>query len=233
MAEQIMEEVKDIAATRPDLTAEEWLIVEKAAPYYKALLKPEVRQELEVEFTKKLAEIQAESQAQTKELVREKFEEWRKSQEPLGANDLKKLLSQEYETYELKVLDPETKQSRVFTIRELPKSIEARFIDILRRAILPLLEQHQWQEFISKWDSSLAEKVQAILDMVPNSLDLMCEIAAISLDPFKTEKIDAKWVADNLSLKRIQAVIFVQVDVNKYRDFFSTGFRWFQTLKAA
>jgi hypothetical protein len=233
MAEEIIEEIKEIVIQRPDLTPEEWLIVEKAAPYYKALLKPEVRQELEVEFAKKLAAIQAQMTEDTKQMVQERFDEWRKSQEPLGTADLKKLLSQEYATYEMTVFDMEQKKQRVFTIRELPKSVEARFIDILRRAIVPLLEEKQWKEFVTRFDSSFAEKIQAILDMVPNSLDLLCELVAICLDPFKTDGIDGKWVADNLSLKRIQAVIFVQVDANKYRDFFLQGFRWYQTLRAA
>lgn len=233
MPAEILDDIKDIATKRPDLSADEWLIVEKAAAYYKALLKPEVRQELEVEYSQRYADYEVASQAQMKTMVAEKFDEWKASQAPLDSSDLKKLLSQEYESFELRVLDTEKKTTRSFRIRELPKAVEVRFVDLARKMIVPYMEHKSWAEFTAKFDESFASKIVAILELVPNSLDLLCEICAIALDPFKEENIDAAWVGANLSLRKIQAIIILQIEANKYRDFFLYGFRWFQSLKVA
>lgn len=225
----VLQDIVDIKIARPELTAEQWEIVEKASPYYKALLKPEVRQDMELEYSSKYDAFVAEARANTQAAVQAKFEEWKKAQEPLNTEELKKLISQEYEDIDVpvKVRD----EVKHFTIRELPKSVEKRFVAVAQKALLPLLQEKALAEF--KWDfsDSMASKITSILNLIPNGLDVLADLCAVCLDPFeKNKEINGTWVSDNISSSKIQAIVLLQFEVNKYRDFFLSAFRLFQNL---
>lgn len=225
----VLQDIADIKISRPDLTQDEWEIVEKAATYYKALTKPEVRQELELEYAAKYDEFVSSANQQTKDLVAAKFEEWKKAQEPLNADELKKLVSQEYEEVPVRINSADG--VRTFTIREVPKSVEKRFVNLARKTIVPLLEEKALAKFKWNFDSSMGEKINSILSLIPNGLDVMADLCAICLDPFEKEKdINGAWVSANISSTRIEAIILLQFEVNKYRDFFFHGLKLFQTL---
>ena len=225
----VLQDIADIKISRPDLSVKEWEIVEKAADYYKALIKPEVRQELELKYASMYDEFVSTANQQTKDLVAAKFEEWKKSQEPLNAEELKKLVSQEY--IEIPVRIPSEDGVKTFILRELPKSVEKRFVNLARKTIVPLLEEKSLAKFKWDFDSSMSDKINSLLGLVPNGLDVMADLCAICLDPFEKDKtIDGAWVSQNLSSARIEAVILLQFEVNKYRDFFFHGLKLFRSL---
>ena len=226
----VLQDVADIALSRPDFTPEQWELVEKAAPYYKALLKPEVRQALELEYAAKYDQFVDTARQETQVAVNAKFEEWKKASQPIATDDLKKLISQEYEEISVPI-KLEAGGIKHCVIRELPKAVEKRFINVLKKALVPLLEEKALANF--KWDlsDSMASKINTIIDMIPNGLDVMAEICAVCLDPFEKDKdINGAWVSSNMSTARIQAVVLLQFEANKYRDFFLSGFRLFQNL---
>jgi hypothetical protein len=228
----VLQDIADIKLSRPDLTAEQWEAVEKAAPYYKALLRPEVRQEMEVDYAGKYDEFVSKARVETQQAVAAKFEEWKKTQEPLNTDELKKLLSQEYIDIKFDI-PTEEGGTKHFVIRELPKSVEKRFIAVVKRTLLPLLEERALAGFKWGFDSTMADKINAILDLVPNSMDMAAEIAAVCLDPLEKDKtITADWVSSHLSMSKIQAVVLLQFEANKYRDFFLHGLRLFQSLSS-
>lgn len=225
----VLQDIAEIKISRPELTPDEWVIVEKAAEYYKALLKPEVRQELEVTYAAQYDKFTSEANIKVREQVSIKFDEWKKAQEPLDAGELKKLLSQEYEEITFPILTDNG--ARSFTIRELPKSIEKRFITLAQKTVVPLMEEKALANFRWTMDSTMADKINEILRLIPNGLDLLADIAAICLDPFEKDKtINGKWVSNNIGSARIEAIVLLQFEVNKYRDFFLHGFRLFQNL---
>ena len=225
----VLQDLADIALSRPTLSQKQWEIVENASPYYKALLKPEVRQELEAEYATKYDEFVLGANQATKDAVAAKFEEWKKSQEPLNTEELKKLISQEYEEIQVKI--PSEDGVKLFTIREVPKSVEKRLVALAKNTLVPLLEEKALANFKWSFDSSMSEKINTLLGLVPNSLDVLASICAICLDPFEKDKdINPQWVSEHLSTARIQAIVLLQFEVNKYRDFFLHAFRLFQNL---
>lgn len=224
-----LQAIVDIAASRPELTADQWEIVEKASPYYKALLKPEVLQELELDYAKKYEAFVDKANSDAKVAIAAKFEEWKKTQDPIDSTELKKLISQEYEEFSLPV--PTESGTRNFVIREMPKAVETRLVKLAQRSLLPMLENKFLLDF--KWSAinTVPEKLNSLLGLIPNSLDVMAEICAVCLDPYEKDKdINAAWVSDHLSTARIQAVVLLQFEMNKYRDFFLSAFRLFQNL---
>src|ERR1700744_2445758 len=90
-----LRDIVEIAEERPNLSQDEWDIVTKALPYIKAQLKPEVRQDLEVEYAKKMAAELENLKIENKRIIDEQFAAMKKAQEPLGEDEVKKLLSQE------------------------------------------------------------------------------------------------------------------------------------------
>lgn len=225
-----LQAVADIASTRPDLTADEWLVVEKASTYYKALLKPEVLQELEIEYAKKYDAFVDQARKDAQVAIQENFDKWKKSQEPLNTEELKKLISQDYEEFKVPLTDSDG-NTRFFTIRELPKAVEMRLVKLAQRTLEPLFADKSLADFKWRATDSIPEKVNSLLGLIPNSLDVMAEICTICLDPYeKDSTITGKWVSENISTARIQAIVLLQFEVNKYRDFFYSAFRLFQHL---
>jgi hypothetical protein len=84
-----------------------------------------------------------------------------------------------------------------------------------------------------QWDltGNWTERLQQILDVIPEAMDIAAELVAICLNPWdKDNDITADWVMKNISSHRVAKIIAAQSEVNKYRDFFSNGSQLFQTL---
>jgi hypothetical protein len=236
----LSEPLKDIinmVEERPNLTQAEWEITEKVIPYLKSQLRPEVRQELEVEYTKKLAAEMETITALNKEHIEKQFEALKKSQEPLGKDDLQKLLSQEYIDFSVIIrvpskTDKAAKEKRTFTVCELPSSIEEKFYKLLREALIPLLKEQESTNFQLE-NQSLISKIETVLKMSDKAFSLGAGLVAICLDPWKDdEDITEEWVKRHISIERQAAIILAQFEANKYRNFFSLGFQSFLNQRA-
>jgi hypothetical protein len=233
-----LQDVVDMVNERPDFTQEQWELVNKAIPYLKAQLRPEVRAELEVDYTKKMEVELNKLSAVNKQTIEEQFAILKKAQEPLGEEDLKKMLSQEYIEFEVKLRVPEQPQNghepekviRKFTICEQPSAVEERFFKLLKEALVPILQERENMEF--RMEGSLLERIQVVLETSEKALELGSGLVAVCLDPWHKEpSIDSKWVRANISLERQAGIILAQFEANKYRDFFSPGFLSFLKMR--
>ena len=173
-----------------------------------------------------------------KSITAEGRKEWDKALKELEAkytpqspDDIQKLVSQEYLTFKLDVMemiDGEMEpRQRTFTIREVPQVIEKKFINVLRDDLIPLLKDLKQLKF--ERGSSVAEKMEQAVKSIPGALEMFTKLARIALDPFGKEKIDVEWISNNLSNYRIVMVIEAQVKAMRLRDFMSAVFRAIQT----
>lgn len=231
---QPLQDVVDMVNERPNLTQEEWEIVNKAVPYLKAQIRPEVRTELEVEYAKKMSDELDNLKTINKKHIDEQFEALKKSQEPMGEDELAKLLSQKYIEFPVPLRVPNGDGSRIvkeFIICEQPSLVEEKFFKLLKKALIPVLQERESISF--KLDSgSLIEKIQTVLDASEAALELGSSLVALCLDPWEEDKnINSQWVRKNLSTQRQAGIILAQFECNKYRDFFSQGFRSFLKLR--
>lgn len=224
-------DIQEIVAERPELEPAEWEIVGKATDWLKATLKPEVRKELEVEYAKRQGELETILRGEMQVAIRDNMEAWRKEQEPLSNEDITKLVNQEYVEFAIQIRETRgAKKKRSFTIVELPKAIEKRFIHAAQSFLIPLIEQVNAADW--KLDGSLLEQIEGLLQKSPAALDAAGELVAIILDPWEEDKdITKGWVDVNMSIPRISYVLMAQAEANKYRDFFLNGFRSFRSLR--
>ena len=87
-------------------------------------------------------------------------------------------------------------------------------------------------DFKNELAETMIDKVESILDDLPELIEAMAEIVALILDPWEEDKdISKTWVMANLNSHRILAIVTAQVEVNKFRDFFSGGLRLSKTLR--
>lgn len=221
--------LQDIAAVevaKPDLTPEEWDVVAKAKDYIKAIVRPEVRSELEAVYVKDKEEFIETLRKSNEQLISERLEEWKKSQTPLEKDEISKLLSKEYIEFPVEIRQRNSDGTftlRKFQIVELPMESEDKFVKIFQSTLVKFLEKINANDW--KLDGSIAERLQGILDNFPEVMRVAVELAAVSLNPWGESDVDVTWVRRNMSSFRIAALIVLQMEANKYRDFFSYGFR--------
>lgn len=223
--------LKDIESVmeRPEFTPEEFEVIDKATPWMKSLLRPELRLELEKIYQEKYDTFREEMNAQSRAQVTEMMDEWKRSQDPLSEKDLQKLLSKEYVTFDVTVKGRKGQKDKTFTLCELPKESEDKFLASLQKHLVPIVEQFNAAEMRSALKTNFTEQVVTFLGAVPKALTAACEICAVCLDPWnEDDDIDAEWVAQNLSIYRIVLIIRGQCEVNHYRNFFSDGSRLFR-----
>lgn len=226
-----LQDIAAIAESRPDLTADQWEVVDKASEWLKATMRPTVRLELEEEYLKKYDEFRTELREASQVQIKKLMEEWKASQEPLSQKDLQKLLNQEYQTFDVPlVVRSGVKRNTVkrqFTLVELPQEFENRFVSILKDRIIPILEKLNSAQF--SFDANWTVSLQKAIDTFPDVLQTVSELVAICLNPWGDEEdITAEWVRRNISSIRQVRIVRGQVEVNKYRDFFSKDFQLFR-----
>lgn len=156
------------------------------------------------------------------------FAEWVEQQKPPEPDDIQKLLDQEYVTFHIKVQyfdDEYETKSEMFTIRELPQSVEKKFYKQFREKIIDKL-QHLEAITQSEIDKPFEDKAKAFLTLVDESFDMLSEAVVLCLNPFGKKKINevvltTEWVQNNISSDRQWRIIEAQMKVNRLRDFFS------------
>jgi hypothetical protein len=164
--------------------------------------------------------------ANTKALT-EAIEKLREAAKPLSDEEIGKLLEQEYGTFPVKLAGPVGPVE--FTICELPVSAEKKLLKSLRGAIAPILKLISSDEWAKLAGAAPLERVEKIVDMVPEALDVLCTCTALCLDPRgEHDWLTPEWVADHLGLNRIVMVLTAQIQASRYRDFFSLASRLYQ-----
>jgi len=225
-----LEDIASIVDTKPDLTPEEWKAVEKAEPWLKSILRPQIRTELEIEFTKQKAEFEDTLRKETQALVKANMEDWREQQKPLDDEELATLLSQEYIEFNFKIKIRGEDIARNFVISELPAEVEIKFVNNAQKFLLPLIEEINSLE----WDlkGSTIEQISGFLRNLPSAIKVAASLVAVCLDPWEDkEEITATWVMKHFSVKRITDILNAQQEANRYRDFFLNGSRSFRSWK--
>jgi hypothetical protein len=224
-------DVKEIVESRPQLTPTEEAVFVKILPYAKALLRPEVRRELEVDYIKKQKEFEETLTEQAKAVWAKAIDDWKKDQAPLSQKDITQLLAQEYSEYTVPIKGRD-RQLKEFTLVELPQASERKMFKILRDKLVPLIKRLVQAEFKLDLDTSTAEKLDSIIEAAPEVLDVLSELVIICLDPYNEDKtISIEWAKDTLSSYRLMTIVMAQVEVNKYRDFLLGGFRLSKSLQ--
>lgn len=222
---EILDELKEVVDTRVVFeTDEEKAIAERITPHIKAMLKLEVRKDLEVVLTKRQDAFNEEIRSATMKMTQENWEKWKADNKPLDADDIGKLLNQEYIEFPLKVPIGKQKVIREFVITELVEAKEQKLIKQFQKHLIPNL--HKLSEI--DWASlgTQTERIESLLKVIPDFLTTMADAVAVCLDPYdEHEDITAEWVLNNLSSRRMISVIVAQAECNRYRDFLSDGFR--------
>lgn len=222
--EQNLLDIEAIIDTRVDLTPEQQAVANVIAGHIRATLKPEVRSELEAEYAKKLADEMGKLEAEVKSFNQKQLDQWKKDQEPLKTEEIEDLLNQEYDQFTFPV---RTRKNgvREFTLVELPQAAEIKFIKVVQNKLVSIMKELSSSEFTLN-TTTLADDIQKILNVAPSAIDAIADIVVICLNPFgEEEDVNREWVQNNMSSNRMLGVVTAQVEVNKYRDFFSNGFR--------
>lgn len=171
-----------------------------------------------------LVEVRKEYEKLMQEGVTKAFDEWKAEQAPPTPEDIQKLLSQEYETFNLPVVyadeDGETK-NEAFVIRELPQAAEKKFYRQFKSRVLDkvsMLAAFDQENMNAKFE----DKLKAIIEIVDDGFDVLSEAVAIILNPFgKKSHITTQWVQENISSDRQWRILEAQIHVNRLKDFFS------------
>jgi hypothetical protein len=172
----------------------------------------------EVAYAKQLQVTVEDLKAQNAKAIENQLKVIRDANKPPTPEELEKLLSQEYATFTIEVIQRKG-QKKQFTIRELPQATEMKFMRVIQNTLVPRLKELASVEWTNT--SSVAEKMQRIIDIIPEAMDMLAECCAIALDPYSEEGITKEWVQLNLSSFRIMSIIEAQVTAGKFRDFFA------------
>lgn len=175
----------------------------------------------EANYAKKLDSAVDQLKTENQKWIETQMEEIRKANTPPDANDLEKLLSQEYLEVPVRLMEKSGRSTveKSFVLRELPQATEQKFFKVIQKGIVPLVKEISSVEWTSS--ETVAGKLQKLIDAGPEILDTLADLCALCLDPFGEEGITKEWVQANMSSNRIVRVIDAQVQVSRLRDFFS------------
>lgn len=191
-------------------------------------LETELRKVDAIERTKDLAKLKEENTIALTKAVESKFDDFKKSQEPLKPEEIQQMLSQDYVTFKVKVPwlgEGDTEAEKEFTIRELPQSAEKKFYQTAKKELLNKVSELAALDF-KVIDGDVMQQITGLMEIFEPVFDVLADACVISLNPRgKDSRVDRKWVQDNLTSYRILAVVNAQIEVNKLRDFFSQLFR--------
>ena len=151
------------------------------------------------------------------------FDDWKAKQEPPSHDKIQELLDQEYETFKINVLyfEGDQEKTMLFTLRELPQSVEKKFFKMFKDRILG--NSQKLAAFSqSEVEQPFEHQVKAFLELFDESLDILPESVAMCLNPFEKKKeITTEWVRENISSDRQWGILEAQMKINRIRDFFS------------
>ena len=145
----------------------------------------------------------------------DKLEEITKRNTPPTVEEMEKLVSQDYVEFRVKLRkDGEMKE---FVISELPQSVETKFFKRIKSKLAPHIQKFTQLEWTT---GSTLDRLQNLIEVVPEVMDTLADAAAISLDPRGEHGITTVWVQENLSSSRIMNIVECQIQAGRFRDFF-------------
>lgn len=202
-----------------------------------------IRKEYEELFAiwqaKDLKKLADEQQIQIEEGLEKLVAKAQEEQKPPSEIELQQLLDKQYLTFKVKVdyVDADGKEeSELFTIRELPQSVEKKFY---RQFKTQIIDKAQMLEALTQagMDQPFEDKAKAFLELFDESFDMLADAVVWCLNPFnKNSKVDRAWVQNNIGSDRQWGIVQAQIEVNRLRDFFSkvsqSGQRTMTTMRA-
>jgi hypothetical protein len=200
------------------LTPEERTIGAKILPGLTA----RIRAKAEAASAQALADKIVELQANNTRMMNDEVTKLRASLQPPDQKQIEQLLSQEYATMDVQVWDRKH-EKRSFTLRELPQSAEKKMFEIISVKVVPHLKELAAVEWAVS--ASNAERLEKVISIIPDGLDMLAQVCAICMDPYKEEGIDAEWIQNTMGSNRIINVIEAQMEISKLRDFGSAVYR--------
>jgi hypothetical protein len=197
-----------------------------------ARLRKELKEEYEGRFqiwqAKDLADLAEKQQVAIREEVTKLVKEYQEKQKPLTAEQIQKMLEQEYAEVPLTLFvdvdNEDIPQKRTFTLRELPQSVERKFY---KQFIAVVKDQAPKMEAFKQksMDQPFEKILMDFLEACDGGFELMAGAVALILNPFnKDTELTAAWVGDHISSNRQLSIVLAQAEVNKLRDFFSKVF---------
>lgn len=217
------EEVKEALATEDDnivaslQTEEERKVALKLLP----LIAAKANELAEAKKAKELKAEVAKLVEENKKYITDEIEKIRKANTPLSTEELAKMLSQEYVTFDFKMQgrNGTGMKNYDFVIRELPVKIERKVLTTVQKTLAARMKE------IAAFDWSAGattfEKINSLVSMVPGMLETLAECCAICLDPYDENDITAEWVLSNMNVYRMMAVLQAQANASRWRDFLS------------
>jgi hypothetical protein len=185
-------------------------------------LAKKIRAQAQADSAKELAAKVQELNASNQRMMQDEVEKLRASIKPPDSKEIETLLSQDYGEMTVQIANRKG-DKKTFTLRELPQACEKKMFDIIQKRVLPHLKEIAAVEWAAS--ATQAEKLQKVLAIIPDGLDMLAECCAICLDPFKDDGITVEWVQANMGSSRILAVVEAQLEISKIRDFGSAVYR--------
>ncbi len=206
----------------PDLSTEEKALIPKVIATITPAITQKANEIAEARHGKQLEQELIYLKAEQEKALQEFY----KQNKPLEPAEIATLLSQEYMEFPVKL--PNGKKDCV--IRELTQAAEMRFLRSLKKNLVPHLQAISAIE----WEpgGTVAGNLQRLIDVIPELSEVVAEACALCLDSSGKE-ITTEWVGEHLSTFRIMAILQAQIQVGRYRDFFSHAARVMQTMKMA
>jgi len=196
-----------------------------------------LRMKLQAEFDTRLENEVSEI---TKKLIDEnnknftaQMKKIREEMAPPAEADIQKMLDQEYLEFKFKLVirKGESQREKDFVIRELSQKAEKRMLKAIKTILVPVASEMQ-SISLNILDGDVAKKLIHLMNTFEPMLDVLAELAAISLDPYEEdEEVSGEWVKENLSSTKIVKVVTGQMEANYMRDFLSLLFRGTKLLQ--
>jgi hypothetical protein len=192
--------------------------------FVRATIETEVRAEYDAKFVRDITSYQQRLKLENDAALKEVIDEFKKSQTPPTQEEIGKLLSQEYLTFDVEIpweSETLTEKIRKFTIRELPQSVEKKFYKLFKDQIVPRASEIGALSF-EMTEGDVGKKIVSLLEIFDPGFDLMADACVMILNPRgKETAINREWVQDNLGSYRQWNIINAQIQINRLRDFFS------------
>jgi len=199
--------------------AEGTVVADVSIEHIRAEIEREVKATYEAKFVRDIEEFKGKLRQENDAALKAVIDEFKASQTPPSEEDVRKLLTQEYLTFDVEVPWGEGKKN--FTIGELPQKIEKRFYKTFKEQIVSRASEIGAIAF-NMMEGDVAKKLTTIAEALDPTFDIMADAVVMILNPREQIKeINREWVQDNLSSYRQWNIIYAQFQVNRLRDFFS------------
>ena len=190
----------------------------------RASIEQDTKATYDAKFVRDIEAFKDRIRIENEEALQVVINEFKKEQKPPSEDEIRKLLSQEYLTFDVEVpweSANSADRTRKFVIRELPQSVEKKFYRKFKMELIPRASDLGALSF-DMLGGDAGKKIVTLLETLDPAFDLMADAVVMVLNPREKEtEITRDWVQENLSSYRQWNIIYAQVQINRLRDFFS------------